>query len=420
MPTKKRILNTMSNPDYENIENPDDDLDALISNVSSADDLEVDFKTLGGSKLVKSEEYISMFDIIRAKNAAAAKKDLPSQPSQITLSSSNKKRYTLSSSDIKRITKLKNTISSVFVITLIALYAFAQLTPTKIIDSPNIKNEAIIQNETKTQNEANTQKEVATPPLSTTFETEFNDQDKKQLLEASYQEANQFIKDITVITANNTGQDALKKALQSWQEWGKGGVLCSNPPICPSYSNGIYTSSYGVSYNIKFNGETITLGEIFSTDDAKAWYQARHFIGAMSSVTYTALKNKTDIEPDGIFSQASVTELKIEKPNTDWSINPSLPSDRFLANTISIFASYEPSANSPIDSPNIKVVAAIRGATTDDIYYNCWFAKKSSIGEFVVTVSYALAIEKRTEIECTATNPPNDENFRLIYFPPAP
>ena len=136
MPTKKRILNTMSNTDYENNENPDDDLDALISNVSSADDLEVDFKTLGGSKLVKSEEYISMFDIIRAKNAAAAKKDLPSQPSQITLSSSNN----------KRITKLKNRISSAFAITIIVFLAFIQLTPTKIIDSPNIKNEANTQN----------------------------------------------------------------------------------------------------------------------------------------------------------------------------------------------------------------------------------------------------------------------------------
>ena len=407
MITIKRILNTMSSADNKNFENPDDDLDALISNVSSPSDLEVDFKALGEKKVVNSEEYISMFDIIRAKNAAAAKKELPSQPSQITLSTSNKKTYTI----------LKNSIVLAFVITL---FAITQLPPSNIIDSPNIKNEPNTQNESNTLNEANTQNEVATPTLDTTFETEINGQDKKQLLEASFPEANQFIKDITTLTATNTGPDALKKALQSWQEWGKGGVLCSDPPICPSYSNDIYTSSYGVSYIIKTAGETITLGEIFSIDDAKAWYQARHFIEAMSSVTYTALANKTDIEPDGIFSQASVIELKIEKPNTDWSINPSLPSDRFLANTISVFASYEPSTASPVDSPNINVIAAIRGATTDNIYYNCWFAKKSSIGEFVVTVSYALAIEKRTENDCTATNPPNDENFRLMYFPPAP
>ena len=393
MPTKKRILNTMSNTYNENNENPDDELEVLINNVSSADDLEVDFKTLGGSKLVKSEEYISMFDIIRAKNAAAAKKDLPSQPSQITLSSSNKKRYT----------KLKNKITSAFVITLIAFYAFNQLTTTKIIDSPNIKNEA------NTQNETNTQNEVATPTLDNTFETEINYQDDKQLNENSYQEASQFIKDITALNAITTGPDAETKALLAWQDMRN--QNCSTP-ICPSYSNEIYTSSYGISYMINFDGESITLGDIFSTDDAKAWYQARHFIGALSSVTYTALANKTDIEPDGIFSQASVTELKIEKPNTDWSINPSLPSDRFLANTVSIFASYEPYVN----SPDIKLIAAIRGVTTDNIYYNCWFAKYANTGRS----SYTLAIAKRTENECTATNPPNDENFRLIYFPPAP
>lgn len=391
----------MSSDNNKNIENPNDELEALINSENLASNLEVDFKALGENKVVKSEEYISMFDIIRAKNAAAAKKGLPSPPSQITLSTSNKKIYTI----------LKSSIVLAFVI---MLFAITQLPASKIIDSPNIKNNA------NTQNEAITQNEVATPPLSTTFETEVTDQENKQLLQVSYQEANQFIKDITVITATNTGQDALKKALQDWQEWGKGGVLCSTPPICPSYSNEIFTSSYGISYFINLYDQTITLGQIFSTDDAKAWYQARHFIGAMSSVTYTALANKTDIEPDGIFSQAYVTELKIEKPNTDWSINPSLPSDRFLANTISIYASYEPSSSSPSDSPNIKVVAAIRGATTDDIYYNCWFAKKSSIGEFVVTVSYALSIEKRTENKCTATNPPNDENFRLMYFPPAP
>ena len=380
----------MSSAGNKDIENANDELDALIKNVSSADDLEVDFKTLGGSKLVKSEEYISMFDIIRAKNAAAAKKDLPSQPSQITLSPSNKKTYTI----------LKNSIVLAFVITL---FAISQLPPSNIIDSPNIKNEA------NTQNETNTQKEVATPTLDTTFETEINYQDDKQLNENSYQEASQFIKDIIALTAITTGPDAETKALLAWQDMRN--QNCSTP-ICPSYSNEIYTSSYGISYMINFDGESITLGDIFSTDDAKAWYQARHFIGALSSVTYKALANKTDIEPDGIFSQAFVTELKIEKPNTDWSINPSLPSNRFLANTISIFASYEPYVN----SPDLKLIAAIRGVTTDNIYYNCWFAKYANTGRS----SYTLAIEKRTENECTATNPPNDENFRLIYFPPAP
>ena len=384
MITIKRILNTMSSAGNKNIENANDELEALISNVSSADDLEVDFKTLGGSKLVKSEEYISMFDIIRAKNAAAAKKDLPSQPSQITLSPSNKKTYTI----------LKNSIVLAFVITL---FAISQLPPSNIIDSPNIKNEA------------NTQNEVATPTLDTSFETEINYQDDKQLNENSYQEASQFIKDINALTAITTGPDAETKALLAWQDMRN--QNCSTP-ICPSYSNEIYTSSYGISYMINFDGESITLGDIYSTDDAKAWYQARQFIEALSSVTYTALANKTDIEPDGIFSQAFVTELKIEKPNTDWSINPSLPSNRFLANTISIFASYEPYVN----SPDLKLIAAIRGVTTDNIYYNCWFAKYANTGRS----SYTLAIEKRTENECTATNPPNDENFRLIYFPPAP
>ena len=396
----------MSGTGNKDIENPNDELEALIKNVSSPSDLEVDFKALGEKKVVNSEEYISMFDIIRAKNATAAKKELPSQPSQITLSTSNKKTYTI----------LKNSIVLAFVITL---FAISQLPPSNIIDSPNIKNEPNTQNESNTLNESNTQKDVATPPLNTTFETEINDQDNKQILEASDQEATQFIKDIITITATETGEDALKKALQSWQEWGKGGVLCSNPPICPSYSNGIYTSSYGVSYIINFDGETITLGKVFSTDDANAWHQARLFIGAMSSVTYTALKNKTNIDPEGIFSQASVTELKIAKPNRDWSINPSLPSDLFPTNTISVFASYEPSTASPVDSPNINVIAAIRGATTDNIYYNCWFAKKSSIGEFVVNISYALAIEKRTEYDCTASTPPDDANFKLMYFPPA-
>jgi hypothetical protein len=388
--------------DYDkNIENPNDELDALINNEISPPDLEVDFKALGENKVRKSEEYISMFDIIRARNAATAKKDLPPQTTLITLSASNRK-----SKIIKRSTILA------LPFTIILYYALTQLPASEILDPPNIKNEAI------------TEKEIATPPLSPTFETENNgqenEQDNKQLLENSYQEATQFISDITTITATKTGPDPVKKALQSWQEWGMGGVLCSTPPICPSYSNGIYTSSFGISYLINFEGETLTLGEIFSTDDAKAWYQARHFIETMSSVTYTALANKTDIEPEGIFSQASLTELKIAQPNTDWSINPSLPSDRFLSNTISIFASYEPSAKSPVDSPNIKVIAAIRGATTDDIYYNCWFAKKSSIGEFLVGISYTLAIEKRTENNCSASTPPNDENFRDMYFPPAP
>jgi hypothetical protein len=83
--------------------------------------------------------------------------------------------------------------------------------------------------------------------LSSTMNVE-NDLEK----EMSYQEALAFTREVTVVAAFTLQLDAQEQAIKVAEGLSSG-----------SYSSGIFTSSYGISYQIYFAGDTVTLGDIY-------------------------------------------------------------------------------------------------------------------------------------------------------------
>ena len=89
---------------------------------------------------------------------------------------------------------------------------------------------------------------LLSPLLLNSFESVQNESRK----EISYQEAIAFTKEINAVAAFTAANDAKEKAIEVARDLYTG-----------SYSSGIFTSSVGISYQINFDGDTATLGDIF-------------------------------------------------------------------------------------------------------------------------------------------------------------
>ena len=89
---------------------------------------------------------------------------------------------------------------------------------------------------------------LLSPLLLNNFESVKNESRK----EMSYQEAIAFTKEINAVAAFTAANDAKEQAIEVAQNLYTG-----------SYSSGIFTSSVGISYQINFDGDTATLGDIF-------------------------------------------------------------------------------------------------------------------------------------------------------------
>ena len=208
----------------------------------------------------------------------------------------------------------------------------------------------------------------------------------------SEQEAIAFVKEINALAAFTIAPDAADLALEAIEDMGMG-----------SYSNGVFTSSNGTSYQISFDGDTATVGSIVEgsgqrstkgLEDTNAQQQARLSVEVARSLLYEY----------GNFAKATVAQLKIDEPYIDWSAAASTPSGVGNEKIVSINV-----ANS-----NTEFVAAVRGETTDGLNYNCWFVKISKSG------ADKFAVEKRTENNCIASTPPTAATFKDFDFPPAP
>jgi|694.fasta_scaffold39077_5 prepilin-type N-terminal cleavage/methylation domain-containing protein len=136
------------------------------------------------------------------------------------------------------------------------------------------------------------------------------------------------------------------------------------------------------------------LGNQRQAEDASAKQQARLSVEVARSLLYEY----------GNFSQATAAKLKVDEPNIDWNTAASTPSGTSKAKIVSINV-----ANS-----NTEFIAAVRGGTTDDVNYNCWFVKISKSG------ADKFAVEKRTDNNCIASTPPSAATFKDFDFPPAP
>lgn len=137
------------------------------------------------------------------------------------------------------------------------------------------------------------------------------------------------------------------------------------------------------------------LGNQRQAEDGAAKQQARTAVEVARSLLYEY----------GSFGQANANKLKADEPNIEWSTGAS-------SNTAS--------GKSKIVSFNVggsnssEFTVAVRGGTSDDTNFNCWFMKISKSG------SDKYAVDKRTDSGCIANNAPGATLFKEFDFPPAP
>jgi prepilin-type N-terminal cleavage/methylation domain-containing protein len=136
------------------------------------------------------------------------------------------------------------------------------------------------------------------------------------------------------------------------------------------------------------------LGNQRQAEDASAKQQARTAVEVARSLMYEY----------GNFAQATAAKLKADEPNIDFNTAASTPGANGKSKIVSI----------NVGNSNTEFTAAVRGGTTDDTNYNCWFIKIARTG------SDKFGVEKRTANNCNAANPPSAANMVEFDFPPAP
>jgi len=136
------------------------------------------------------------------------------------------------------------------------------------------------------------------------------------------------------------------------------------------------------------------LGNQRQAEDASAKQQARTAVEVARSLMYEY----------GNFAQATAAKLKADEPNIDFNMAASSNSVNGKSKIVSIH----------VANANTEFIAAVRGGTTDDTNYNCWFVKIARTG------SDKFAVERRTANNCLASSAPAAGNFVEFDFPPAP
>lgn len=137
------------------------------------------------------------------------------------------------------------------------------------------------------------------------------------------------------------------------------------------------------------------LGNQRQAEDGAAKQQARTAVEVARSLLYEY----------GSFGQATANKLKADEPNIEWSTGASSNTASGKSKIVSINVG---------GSGSSEFTVAVRGGTSDDTNFNCWFMRISKSG------SDKYAVDKRTESNCVASNAPGATTFKEFDYPPAP